>query len=73
MPSGAERPGWQTTEFWMTFVTALVGLLVGVGIIDPVDTELLNGSADQIIGGAIGVITLVTYIRGRVAVKTGGE
>lgn len=29
------KPGWQTTEFWVTLVIQLMGILVLTGVYDP--------------------------------------
>jgi len=38
----ADKPGWQTTEFWLSAVAALVGLLLASGAI-PAGSSLDKG------------------------------
>ena len=40
------KPGWRTTEFWITVICALGSLLWGAGVLDPEGV----GTADKIFG-----------------------
>lgn len=45
------KPGWQTTEFWLTLATQVVGILLLVGVISPEQSQVLNEAMPQIAGG----------------------
>ena len=34
------KPGWQTTEFWMSIGVAVVGLLIGYGVLTSEEGDL---------------------------------
>ena len=40
------KPGWKTTEFWITVVVALSSLLWGANVLDPEGA----GSANKVFG-----------------------
>lgn len=68
------KPGYKTTEFYMPTITAVLGLLVSLGLLS---TPLADGVATAIaaavpaMAGLIGAVAAaVAYIRGRVALKT---
>lgn len=67
------KPGIKTTEFYMPAITAVLGLLVSLGLLN---TELANGVATAIaatvpaVAGLIGAVALaVQYIRTRFHLK----
>ena len=47
-----QRPGWQTTEFWVALVVQLVGIAALAGWITPEQQSALAQAGSQI-GGAI--------------------
>jgi len=49
------KPGWQTTEFWVTLIVQLVGLVAALGYIVPEQASALSQAAVQI-GGAISMV-----------------
>jgi murein DD-endopeptidase MepM/ murein hydrolase activator NlpD len=63
------KPGWQSTEFWATLATAIVGILALAGKIDPADSDDLIKAIIAIAGGVITIITSVTYVISRSQLK----
>lgn len=67
------KPGWKTTEFWMTVVITIVAMLAALGIVGPADRPGLEGALQQMIQSAAAFITasaaLWKYITGRVEIK----
>lgn len=61
--SAAVRPGYKTTEFWLTVVAQAVGLVLASGVVVP------GGGLEKIIGGAIMVLGLLGYQVTRAQVK----
>ena len=66
------QPGWKTSEFWISSVATLIGVLASVGVIAPDQVSVLNTEVGQIVGGIVAVIAIVQYIRSRTAVKVAG-
>lgn len=62
-----EKPGYKTTEFWLTTVMAVCGILMASGIV-------IEGSqAAQIIGGIISALTTLGYTSQRGSVKNNAK
>ena len=58
MPDPVEiKPGWKTTEFWLTAVAEIVGLLLVSGAV----SEVGDGPWPKIIGGAIAILGALGY------------
>lgn len=51
------RRGWRSTEFWLTALTSLVGLLVLAGIVDLEGTSTL----DKTVGLVVAALTSMGY------------
>ena len=51
------KPGWKTTEFWLTCTVALASLLWGADIIDP-DAA---GTANKVFGFVVAALGAVGY------------
>lgn len=49
------KPGWKTTEFWLTVVSQIVGLVWASGVI----TE--GSNADRVLGLAAAALASVGY------------
>lgn len=68
------KPGWQTSEFWMTIAANVVAILAALGVIGPHDRPGVEGALQQAIiaiaGFAAAAATLWRYISGRVALKS---
>src|SRR5438309_644746 len=66
------KPGWKTTEFYVTLLTAIPGLLVAAGVVPTSDMPLLSDAASKIAGGIIAAVAVAKYIGSRTHVKTNG-
>lgn len=63
-----EKPGWQTTEFWITILSTLIGALVLSGVIG-------QGEADswlELLAPLLNALVPAVYIWSRTKVKIGG-
>jgi len=65
------KPGWKTTEFWTSVVTAVSGLAVLFGIITPRESSNLLAGINQAIGGILMVVPIVAYAFSRGKAKQG--
>jgi hypothetical protein len=63
------KPGYETTEFWMSLVVAAIGVLVAAGVITPAQATAAQQQAATWAGALVIVATVITYIVGRVFVK----
>ena len=61
------KPGWKTTEFWITVIVAVGSLLWGAGILDPEGI----GSANKVFGLIVSGLSAVGYTISRGLVKKG--
>lgn len=57
------KPGYKTTEFWMTCVATIVGLILVSGAVQE------GGLAAQIVGGVAAVLAQLGYTASRTKVK----
>ncbi len=51
------KPGWKTTEFWLTSLTVLASLLWGADVVDP-DSA---GTANKVFGFVVAALGAVGY------------
>lgn len=51
------KPGWQTTEFWLTLIVTLVSWVVASGIVDKTETDLDN----KVLAILVSVLTVLGY------------
>jgi hypothetical protein len=65
--SPAQKPGWKTTEFWLTIVAMLVGVLLSAGVF-PDDSGIVKG-----LGVAASILGLLGYQVQRGLVKASGN
>src|SRR5260370_1077893 len=63
------KPGWKTTEFWLTLLTALPGIAVTAGLIPTADKTMLDSAASKIAAGLLAAITVAKYVHSRALVK----
>lgn len=74
LESTLERPGWQTSEFWLAAVAQVVPILVLLGIFSPTDAVGVKDATSSVIvtGFAFlaAVVTALMYIWSRVKIKT---
>ena len=61
------KPGWKTTEFWLTVVVALGSLLWGADVLDP-DAA---GTANKVFGLVVSGLAAVGYTVSRGLAKKG--
>ena len=59
------KPGWKTTEFWMTSIVALASLLWGADVLDPEAA----GTANKIFGFVVAALGEVGYTVSRCLAK----
>jgi len=67
-----EKPGWQTTEFWLTLFVAIPNALHTAGLLAAGDTGLLSDNFSKMAAGIVAAITLWKYCHGRTSLKLGG-
>lgn len=60
------KPGYQTTEFWLTILNTLLMVLVGFGLLQQEMADEWLALATPFVGA---LIPIVVYIWGRVQVK----
>ncbi len=65
MPEKELRPGYRTTEFWLTAIAEIVGLLLAGGILS---TEG-DGAIARILGTIIVVLAALGYTVTRASLK----
>ena len=56
------KSGYRTTEFWVTLVSQVVGILLLTGVVTPEQSEVLGiaaGKGGGIANEVIGIITMV--------------
>lgn len=68
--SATTKPGYKTTEFWMTIAANIVGILILTGVFTPVAAAAYLVLAEKICGILIMGIPLGFYIVSRVKAKT---
>src|SRR5437899_695354 len=64
------KPGWKTTEFWLTLLTALPGVAVTAGFVPSADKTMLDSAASKIAAGLLAAVAVAKYIHGRALVKS---
>ena len=62
-----QKPGWKTTEFWLTLFAAGAGVLVATGVLSNEDVVTLQ---ELIMGVVLAVLPIWEYIKSRTEVKT---
>ena len=61
----SKRSGLKSTEFWLSAVTAIVGLVIAGGIVDPEGSS----TASKIVGFACSALAALGYTVSRTLVK----
>jgi hypothetical protein len=61
------KPGYLTTEFWITVVVALASLAWGAGVVDPAGSD----GADKIFGFVVSALSALGYTVSRGLAKKG--
>lgn len=69
-----EKPGYKTTEFWLTLITVIVGvagpLLINYGLLSEEEVSLWGQAIIQIAGAIAAGFAVSTYNMSRAKVKT---
>ncbi len=70
------KPGWKTTEFWVSIVAQITTVLVLIGVLNQGDSTSLNASIAESIE-AVGIVivnalVVLGYIKSRTEVKKNG-
>ena len=60
------KPGWKTTEFWLSVVAMLLGVLVSSGVLTPLGTKHW---AVKLVALLISALAAMGYGASRAAVK----
>lgn len=63
------RPGFLTSEFWVTSVLSFLSLLGAAGIIGPNDLPAVSENVKTCVLGFFALANVVTYVAGRVRLK----
>jgi len=53
------KPGYKTTEYWMSVATALVGLMVALGVLEPEGAD--SPALLKIVGGGMAGVASLGY------------
>jgi len=61
------KPGYKTTEFWLSLLATLLGFLLASGVMDAVPEESWIA---KLIGGLVAVLATLGYSASRAKVKT---
>ena len=61
------KPGYRTTEFWLSLLATLLGFLLASGAMDSVSEESWIA---RIVGGAVAVLASLGYSASRAKVKS---
>ncbi len=59
--SDAVKPGWKTTEFWLSLATSLSGLAALLGFITPIEAGQISGGLVQVVGGIMSTVAVIGY------------
>jgi hypothetical protein len=62
----AKKPGFKTTEFWLSSLAMILGVVLASGAIPE------GGMAGQIVGGVLSVLASLGYTASRTQVKKQG-
>ena len=47
------KPGYKTTEFWVTVVCQIIGILALAGVITPLQSTELSAAVQQLVGAVV--------------------
>ena len=61
------KPGYKTTEFWLSLLATLLGFLLASGVMDAVPDESWIA---KLIGGLVAVLASLGYSASRAKVKS---
>jgi hypothetical protein len=63
------KPGYKTSEFYVTLISSLAGLLMVAGIFTSDQANVFEEALQSIVGGLMTLIPVVEYIRSRIEAK----
>lgn len=67
------KPGWKTTEFWITLSGQAVAVLVVLGVIKPTESATIGDSISKAVESVFALLisgaTILSYVSGRVRLK----
>ena len=63
------KPGYKTSEFWLTLVSVVVGGAIGLGFLPSAEGEQLQSGLTAVITGVFTIIPIAVYIWNRATVK----
>ena len=63
------KPWYLTSEAWASIIAQIVGLLVMVGGIASTDADHIKTLGQEVVGGALALVSLIQYIKSRTALK----
>jgi len=63
------KPGYKTTEFWLSAAATIVGLVVTSGVLP----EQPDNVWVRLVGGVVAVLAALGYTAARAKVKAAGE
>ena len=67
------KPGWQTSEFWMTIASSILGMLALFGVVSQEEVDsivaIVQSLVTALIGLALAIAPIITYIKSRAEVK----
>ena len=62
-----QKPGYKSTEFWLSSVATLLGIALASGLVPD------GGTAAQLVGGALSMLASLGYTASRTQVKVASE
>lgn len=75
-PMPTLKPGYLTSEFWISFIASIIAVLAAGGIIGQTDaanlisqTTIIITAIQSIVAGVIAMVVIVTYIKSRLELK----
>jgi hypothetical protein len=64
------KPGFKTTEFWLSLLATLLGFVMASGALDILGD---NHWSAPVVGGLVAVLASLGYSASRAKVKSGGQ
>ncbi len=61
MADETTKPGYKTTEFWVTVVCQILGILALAGVISPEQNTALADGVSQIVGAVVTALATFGY------------
>ena len=63
------KPGFKTTEFWVSIGTTIVGMMAVLGWVTPDMQQAMPELIEKAAGGVIALVSVISYIWSRTSVK----